>query len=143
MKREIKFREQLAALEHEQWMEWASSIIKTEAITKDRTQRWQGLMIPYAYLTEEQKDQDRIWADKSIELIEPLIKEAETRIQLARLDADQEGYQAGLKRGRKEVGGLERERVLTTLNLLAEHYEANIDGFVVPRDKWQALKEKY
>jgi len=61
-------REKIAELEHEQWMAWAGSIIKTEAISKERAQRWQQLMIPYSQLTEEQKDQDRIWADKLLAL---------------------------------------------------------------------------
>ncbi len=64
-------------------------------------------------------------------------EDVETRIQLARLDADQKGYQAGLKRGREEA----MRQVLEDLGLVAEHYKANIDGFVVPWEKWEALKE--
>ena len=68
MKETVELREKVAELEHEQWITWASSIISTEAISKDRIQRWQHLMIPYNQLTEEQKVQDRRWADKVISI---------------------------------------------------------------------------
>ena len=62
-------RECLAALEHEQWMHWAQSILKTEHISPDRVQRWGTLMIPYDDLTEDQKDADREWADRAMQCV--------------------------------------------------------------------------
>jgi hypothetical protein len=64
-------REALAELEHEQWMGWAQALLDSEAsrLTPSRRERWARLMVPYADLTESQKDQDRVWADKSIAAI--------------------------------------------------------------------------
>ncbi len=63
-------REQLAALEHEQWALWAADIARTEAITPARLERWQRLIrTPYADLTEAEKDQDREWADRVLALL--------------------------------------------------------------------------
>ena len=70
-----ELREALAELEHEQWITWSKSIAKSEHLDYDRLEGWMKLWIPYAELTEEQKDQDRIWADKSLALI-PDMEEA-------------------------------------------------------------------
>ncbi len=66
MTKRKEIREELAELEHEQWIEWARSLMERENLSLDRVERWNKLMIPYLQLTEEQKDQDRIWADKSL-----------------------------------------------------------------------------
>lgn len=58
--------EKLAELEHEQWMAWAKSIMKTESISESRKLRWTKCMIPYADLTEEMKEFDREWARKAL-----------------------------------------------------------------------------
>jgi len=75
-----ELREALAELEHEQWMKWAKNLMERENLSPDRIQRWEQLMIPYSQLTEEQKDQDRVWADKSLALyteqIDAMIQEA-------------------------------------------------------------------
>lgn len=63
-----ELREALAALEHEQWMAWAKSLMQSEHLSVDRCCRWDALFVPYAKLTEEQKDQDRKWADKVLAL---------------------------------------------------------------------------
>jgi hypothetical protein len=62
-------REALAELEHEQWMKWSLDIVTVEKISPERLLRWNDLWIPYNMLTEEEKDQDRIWADKVIQII--------------------------------------------------------------------------
>ncbi len=69
MTNQEEIREALAELEHEQWVKWSQSIVEVETLSPDRLARWEKLWIPYANLTEEQKDQDRVWADKSIELL--------------------------------------------------------------------------
>ncbi|MFH0917022.1 MAG: hypothetical protein V1912_11350 [bacterium] len=65
-------REPLAALEHEQWMAWAQSIMQSEEISKDRTGRWTDLMVSYTALTEREKDQDRKWADRVLTILAAL-----------------------------------------------------------------------
>jgi hypothetical protein len=63
-------REELADLEHKQWMEWAKSIMKSEDISKERAERWKKECFkPYSKLSEEMKDMDREWADKVLKIV--------------------------------------------------------------------------
>lgn len=63
MKTKKEIIEELAELEHKQWQEWASSILKDSVITDERSNRWRRLLITdYKDLTEQEKNQDRIWA---------------------------------------------------------------------------------
>jgi hypothetical protein len=61
--------EELAALEHDQWMGWAKDILESEQINKERVERWQELFIPYDELTEEMKEKDREWARKALKIV--------------------------------------------------------------------------
>jgi hypothetical protein len=63
--------ERLAAVEHEQWVEWASTLLATEpGISDARRERWQRLIAtPYADLTEAEKHQDRIYAEKVLRVV--------------------------------------------------------------------------
>ncbi len=60
--------EQLAELEHLQWMEWSKQISDTEKISPMRIARWQKLWIPYSELPEEMKEQGRKWARRSFDI---------------------------------------------------------------------------
>jgi len=62
-------REELAALEHEQWAAWATTLMATEPISDERKRRWSKLLVGYDELTEEMKDHDRKWADRSLAAI--------------------------------------------------------------------------
>jgi len=62
-----ELREALAELEHEQWIKWSQAI--APEVSRERYERWAKLWIPYSDLSEEQKNQDRVWADKSLALI--------------------------------------------------------------------------
>lgn len=65
-----ELREELAELEHDQWMEWAKSILKSEDISKEREERWEKECFhPYNKLSEEMKDFDREWADKVLKIV--------------------------------------------------------------------------
>ncbi len=70
----IDIREQLAELMHNQWMEWSKEIDHTEDLDPARRNRWKKLWVPYAQLTEMQKDQDRVYADRIIEVVKTLYK---------------------------------------------------------------------
>ena len=61
--------ESLAELEHKQWMKWADTIMQTEKISDDRFARWASCMIPYADLSEEMKEHDRVWARKALAIL--------------------------------------------------------------------------
>jgi len=65
----LSLREKLASLEHDQWIEWSKTLAQKETLSQDRLNRWSKLWIPYDQLTEEQKDADRVWADKILRLI--------------------------------------------------------------------------
>lgn len=62
-------REDLAELEHDQWIAWSKNIAETEQITPARLERWKELWRPYAELTEAEKDQDREWADQALDTL--------------------------------------------------------------------------
>ena len=71
LSKKVELIEKLADLEHEQWMYWAKDILKTENITEERAGRWKEESFkPYKDLTEEQKDMDREWARKVLEIID-------------------------------------------------------------------------
>lgn len=59
----------LAELEHEQWVEWSKNISERENLSQDRVDRWMSLWIPYSELSEEMKEQDRVWARKSLDAL--------------------------------------------------------------------------
>jgi hypothetical protein len=61
--------ERLAAIEHDQWMEWAKNILTTENVSAERKARWEKLFVPYDQLSEEMKEFDRVWARKVIDAL--------------------------------------------------------------------------
>lgn len=61
--------EKLAAIEHEQWMEWSQDISTKEKLSERRLTRWQSFWIPYSQLDEKNKDSDRKYANKIIEML--------------------------------------------------------------------------
>jgi len=69
MEEEDTMLEALAELEHDQWVSWAKNIIESETITPERTERWKEMFVPYADLSEEDKDKDREWARKVMTII--------------------------------------------------------------------------
>ena len=62
--------EDLAELEHRQWIEWSKEVTITENLSKERLKRWKKLWLPYSMLTEKQKEQDRKWARKVLKEIQ-------------------------------------------------------------------------
>ena len=54
--------ERLAALEHEQWVSWSMAV--GGEVSPKRWGRWSALWVPYAELTEGDKEDDRVWARK-------------------------------------------------------------------------------
>lgn len=62
--------EELAELEHQQWVAWSQNIAANEIVSVDRLLRWQSLWIPYSQLSEADKESDRSWAREVISIIE-------------------------------------------------------------------------
>lgn len=83
MKKEI--REKLAEAEHDQWLEWSEKVEeklieirsyilhddneKAYAAIQDRLFKWAKYKRPYNQLNEEEKDMDRIYVDKILNII--------------------------------------------------------------------------
>jgi hypothetical protein len=70
-------REAVSNLIHLEWLRWAKTIIATEPnLTEVRKKRWEseGFM-DYNDLSEEQKNLDRMFADKFIELSNLIVKD--------------------------------------------------------------------
>lgn len=84
-----RLRELLAALEHEQWAGWARAIFLTEELSLERRERWAATMeADYADLDEAAKDQDRVWADRVLAILQPLLDENDRLREALRLCVD-------------------------------------------------------
>jgi len=59
--------EKLAALEHEQWVQWSKAV--AHEVSPERRARWEKYWVPYEQLSEEVKEQDREWARKVLRII--------------------------------------------------------------------------
>jgi hypothetical protein len=77
--------EELASLEHDQWIEWSKTIAHQEILSQDRVERWKSCWVPYADLSEEMKEHDRKWARKVADLARPLAEEV-LRLRAANAD---------------------------------------------------------
>jgi len=71
--------EKLAELEHEQWENWSKSIASLEKLTPERLQRWEELWINYKNLPEDQKEHDRFYARKILQLLSSLSPNKENK----------------------------------------------------------------
>jgi hypothetical protein len=68
--------EKLAELEHDQWIHYSKDVadrIKNacslEQLLKETIQKWQDKWIDYCLLSEEDKNKDKVWAIKVLELL--------------------------------------------------------------------------
>lgn len=63
--------EELAELEHKQWMSWSKYLYRMGEVSKDKVRRWkENSWKPYNELTEAQKKMDRKWARKVLAIVE-------------------------------------------------------------------------
>lgn len=77
MKKARPLLERLAELEHVQWRYWAMAV--EGEVSAARRERWRGCYVPYAQLSEELKEMDRVWAMRALALVEEWLKEEEER----------------------------------------------------------------
>ena len=68
-KEEIDLLEILAELEHQQWMNWAKSLMDKEDLSNEIVEKWNSYFVPYTQLPEEIKELDRVYARKVIGII--------------------------------------------------------------------------
>lgn len=65
--------EMLAQLEHEQWSHWVNYVDSLEVtghLTEDDLNRWKSqATMTYEYLTEQEKESDREWARKVLDIL--------------------------------------------------------------------------
>jgi len=64
---ESKLKEQIAKLIHEEWVEWAKCI--EHEVSEERRARWHSVYCKYEELSESEKNKDRVYVDKVIELL--------------------------------------------------------------------------
>ena len=82
-------RERLAALEHEQWAHWTRYLL--DHLTPENVERWRRQIdTPYEELSEQEKQSDREWADRVLELVGA--------------STPTEGREAGREQGQRGVG---------------------------------------
>lgn len=76
LEEKTRLREKLADLEHQQWAHWTKYML--DNLTPENIERWKKQCdTNYEDLTEKEKDSDREWAHKVIELLdEEQIREA-------------------------------------------------------------------
>ena len=140
--------EELSALEHDQWMAWSKDIAKKENISSERLKRWKKLWKPYAELTEEEKNQDREYAEKVIEVIDK-----KSSLKLADILDSPSPIQAGQYYTHNKQGGTWLVMGVGYRNDLLKHYANAILGYGITQvrhadtDKiivvYQLIGEKY
>lgn len=63
-----KLREELSDLEHSQWSHWAKYMLENN--TEENHKRWERqIKTSYEDLSEKEKDSDREWANKVLNII--------------------------------------------------------------------------
>ena len=73
----MTLREELANLEHEQWISWTKYLVMEwgnklpQALIERLQKNWKA----YSALSEDEKDKDRIWADKILDIMVKHIKQ--------------------------------------------------------------------
>lgn len=59
--------EELARLEHEQWLHWSQAV--AEDVPQAIRDKWRRSWVDYAALTEDLKEADRLWARQVVALL--------------------------------------------------------------------------
>ena len=72
-KQKTELIEKLADLEHKQWIKWSKALVQIKQVPIERELRWKKLWIPYSALSEELKEEDRVWARKVLKILKELI----------------------------------------------------------------------
>ena len=71
------FREKLAELEHEQWVQWSKALVANEQLSNGRRIRWAKQWVPYSELLEGDKDFACSRALAIVELLRGVVSEAQ------------------------------------------------------------------
>jgi len=76
--KEARIIEELADLEHRQWMHWSQYVAREHDIPEKLEEKWNENWKPYSELSEEMKDKDRKWARKALEIVKKEVSFGET-----------------------------------------------------------------
>lgn len=60
-------KEDLAALEHRQWMSWTKYLVDNYDLPRELVEKWKENWKPYEELSEVEKEKDRKWMRKVLE----------------------------------------------------------------------------
>lgn len=74
--------EELAELEHQQWMNWAKTLVKEESLSEERVAKWKKMFVAYRDLPDIVKEADRIYARKVLSLISGSVEKIKKRAPL-------------------------------------------------------------
>ena len=70
--------EKLSELEHNQWQYWAKAV--SPEVSKETADQWKSNFKPYGELSEEDKEQDRVWARKVLKCVQSLNEDTPTTV---------------------------------------------------------------
>lgn len=80
--------EKVAELEHEQWAHWTRYML--DNLTPENIERWRGQVdTSYAELSEKEKDSDREWAGKVLEIIDEALDEYRKYLVIPKLSQEE------------------------------------------------------
>jgi hypothetical protein len=72
----IELVEKLARLEHDQWIHYSKDVAariknadSVDSIVNDTVNKWSPKWIDYSFLSDTDKDKDRVWAYKVLQLL--------------------------------------------------------------------------
>lgn len=140
---ENELLESLAALEHDQWLSWAQSVVAE--VSEERRERWRNSFKSYDELSETEKEKDRVFARKVLAIIP---KEEPENEKVKELESDLKDY----KRMTEHIDRLNAEMNIAGDGLTARYgIEATmprgsgkrdpVGHEVIRRDrKWRQLK---
>lgn len=84
-----QMREELADLEHEQWVHWTEYMLAN--LTPENIARWKGQCLRgYSALTEREKESDRSWADRVLEIIATYTMMDDETFEIINMDRDRD-----------------------------------------------------
>lgn len=73
----VQLVEKLSKLTHEEWVSWSKHLIETEKLSKKKLTRWRELWKDYYSLSEKEKEKDRKWARKFVNILEENVENIE------------------------------------------------------------------
>ncbi len=61
--------DRIASVIHKEWIEWSRETAHRERISEATLRRWKSRWIPFEHLPDKEKERDRIWARRILQLV--------------------------------------------------------------------------